>query len=109
MFRIKKKGQASRGKAVFIQHGLFSAADCWIIDKEKSLGFVIANAGYDVWFGNNRGNKYSRSHKTLNPDTDAEKFFDFSFYELGKYDAPAQIDYVRKATGQDKITYIGHS
>jgi pimeloyl-ACP methyl ester carboxylesterase len=28
---------------------------------------------------------------------------------MGDYDAPAQVDYVRKATGFDKLTYIGHS
>jgi pimeloyl-ACP methyl ester carboxylesterase len=28
---------------------------------------------------------------------------------MGRYDAPAQVDYVRKVTGRDKITYIGHS
>ena len=37
------------------------------------------------------------------------KFFDYSFYELGKYDAPAQIDYVLKVTKHAKLSYIGHS
>ena len=38
-----------------------------------------------------------------------KEFFDYSFFELGKYDAPAQIDFVRHKTGQDKVTWIGHS
>jgi lysosomal acid lipase/cholesteryl ester hydrolase len=48
-------------------------------------------AGYDVWLGNNRGNIYSRGHKTKKPDGD---YFYFSFWELGKYDLPAMIDLV---------------
>lgn len=28
---------------------------------------------------------------------------------MGDYDAPTQIDYVRKHTGNLKLTYIGHS
>ena len=61
--------------------------------------------------GNNRGNKYSREHETLDAlkDSDKNKYFDYSFYELGKYDAPAQIDFVRHKTGFEKITYVGHS
>ena len=65
--------------------------------------------GYDVWLGNNRGVIYSRRHVKLDPDVDAEKFFDFSFVELGKYDLPAMIDFVRRVTNVDKVTYIAHS
>jgi len=45
----------------------------------------------------------------LEATKDFVKYFDYSFYELGKYDAPAQIDFVRAKTGYDKIAYIGHS
>jgi len=48
---------------------------------------VLSNAGYDVWLGNNRGNKYSRANTNFSP-TDKADFFDYSFFELGKYDAP---------------------
>jgi lysosomal acid lipase/cholesteryl ester hydrolase len=78
-----------KGQPVFFQHGLLSSADTWMMNKENSPAFIAARAGYDVWLGNNRGCKYSRGHDKLDPDTDSKEFFDFSFFELGKYDAPA--------------------
>jgi len=92
-----------------LQHGLFSDADTWCVSGPSSLAYVLGNAGYDVWLGNNRGNKYSRVNTKLDPAKDKSTFFDYSFFELGKYDAPAQIDFVRKSTGYDKISYLGHS
>ena len=96
-------------RAVFLQHGLFSDATTWIIHGSQSLSVVLAKQGYDVWLGNNRGNLYSRKNTHLDPKRDYTKFFDYSFYELGRYDAPAQINYVLQKTGHSKLSYIGHS
>jgi len=75
----------------------------------NSVAFLLAHAGFDVWLGNNRGSIYSRKHATLDPNKDAAKFWDFSFYELGVNDAPAMVDFVTKKTGKAKISWIGHS
>jgi pimeloyl-ACP methyl ester carboxylesterase len=74
-----------------MQHGLFSSSDAWTRNRDLSPAFRAAKAGYDVWLGNNRGTKYSREHETLSATSDKTKkdFFDYSFYELGQYDAPA--------------------
>jgi pimeloyl-ACP methyl ester carboxylesterase len=64
--------------------------------------------GYDVWLGNNRGNKYSRNHKVLDPNKNSE-FWKFSYHEMGQYDLPAMINFIIKKTGREKISYIGHS
>lgn len=58
---------------------------------------MLADAGYDVWFGNARGNTYSKRHISLKPD-DA-KYWDFSWHEMAFYDVPAEIDYIYKIKG----------
>lgn len=91
-------------------HGLLTSSVDWVnMGPGTALGFLLADNGYDVWLGNHRGNTWSRKHKTLDPDRDQEKFWDFSFHELGYYDLPAKIDYILESTGQDKIVYVGHS
>ena len=96
-----------------MQHGLMATSETFIINGNETSAFFFAREGYDVWLGNNRGSKYSRGHVKYDadngPDKDRKAYFDYSFYELGKYDAPAQIDFVLKMTGKEKLSYVGHS
>ena len=57
---------------------------------------------------NNRGNRYSRNHTSLDPDVH-QQFWDYSFEEMANYDLPAVFEFVIAKTGVETVTYIGHS
>ncbi|XP_054838091.1 lipase member M-like isoform X2 [Eublepharis macularius] len=94
--------------AVLLMHALTMEGSVWVANlPNSSLGFMLADAGYDVWIGNNRGNSWSRRHKFLT--VDQEEFWDFSFHEMGIYDLPAMTDFVLQKSRQEKIYYAGHA
>lgn len=111
IFRLDGRGNnsISERNPILLWHGIFDSADIFILRGLNSTGISLAKAGYDVWFGNVRGNKYSRRHKSLDPDKDVMKFWDFSFHEFGYYDLPATIDFILEKTGKRKLSAIGHS
>jgi len=104
------RGQTSNGSrpVVYLQHGLLSSSASWVVNfPDQSPGFLLADAGYDVWLGNVRGNNYAIKHQTL--ATDSDEFWDFSWDQMAQYDIPASVDYVLNHTGQTRLNYIGHS
>nr|XP_028584369.1 putative lysosomal acid lipase/cholesteryl ester hydrolase [Podarcis muralis] len=93
---------------ILLIHGLDLEGSDWIANPpHQSLGFILADAGYDVWIGNNRGNSWSRRHQNLTIEEEA--FWDFSFHEMGIYDLPAMTDFILQKTGRDKIYCGGHA
>ncbi|EFA01620.1 lipase 1 [Tribolium castaneum] len=106
----KNNDNSTKRPAVLLMHGLISSsADYVNMGPNNSLAYILADIGYDVWLGNARGNGWSRNHTTLDIVADAEKFFDFSWHEIGYYDLPAAIDYILDVNGDDSIYYVGHS
>ncbi|XP_069652670.1 lysosomal acid lipase/cholesteryl ester hydrolase [Haliaeetus albicilla] len=111
VFRIPAgRNSQNTGKkpAVLLHHGTLADSTYWISNlPNNSLGFILADAGYDVWMGNSRGNTLSLKHKTLKPCQ--KEFWQYSFDEIGKYDIPAELYFVMNKTGQKDVYYVGHS
>jgi len=95
--------------AVLLQHGLTGCSVNWIGNlANQSLGFILADAGFDVWLSNSRGNTYSTKHEVLDPKTNPS-YWQFSWDQMAKYDVPAIVDFILDQTGNTQLYYAGHS
>ena len=115
--KLPVKLQQNQDRQILIQHAWVDSGDSFFIT-DNSVGFYLVHQGFDVWVGNNRGNKYSRRViSEITQTSTNEKFFDFSFQEMGIYDQVACYKYIlgmyspthRGTDKKRKITYIGLS
>ncbi|KAL7731679.1 hypothetical protein ACLKA6_000968 [Drosophila palustris] len=112
LFRIpyshNLKNQNEKRPPVLLQHGLFSNSDCWLTSgPENSLAYLLADAGYDVWLGNARGNIYSRANSQIS--LNSPRFWHFDWHEIGTIDIATMIDYILDETEYSQLHYAGHS
>ncbi|ETI45404.1 hypothetical protein L914_04569 [Phytophthora nicotianae] len=99
---------AANKPAVHLQHGLLDSSFTFVSNfRNQSLAYVLADAGFDVWLGNNRGTTWSRSH--LDYTTDDDEFWDFTWEDMGLYDLPAFVNHILDTTGRSTVSYVGHS
>ncbi|KAG7173702.1 Lipase 3-like 4, partial [Homarus americanus] len=106
--RRNRRSSSGSRKVAVLMHGLLgSSADYIMNDPDEALAFLLADAGYDVWLGNIRGNFYARRHVRLSPND--PKFWDFTWTEAARYDIPAMLKYVRQETGAEQVSYVCHS
>ncbi|EEB05162.1 triglyceride lipase-cholesterol esterase [Schizosaccharomyces japonicus yFS275] len=102
-------GKPKSRPVVYCHHGLLMNSEVWVcnLDANKCLVFDLVRRGYDVWLGNNRGNKYSRQHLYLrSSDVD---FWDFCIDDFAQYDIPDTIHYILNVTEQPSLSYVGFS
>ncbi|KAL2324219.1 hypothetical protein Fmac_023277 [Flemingia macrophylla] len=96
-----------RGPPVLLLHGLFMAGDAWFLNTpDQSLGFVLADHGFDVWVGNVRGTRWSHGHVSLSEKN--KQFWDWSWQELALFDVAEIVNYINSVTNS-KIFVVGHS
>ena len=63
-----EKGKFTPTKSpILIMHGAMSDAAAWVgyYPTGTPMMLQLAEEGYDIWLGNNRGTEYSQKHKTL--------------------------------------------
>jgi len=94
---------------VLIIHGFLQSSETWVcrLNPQNSLPLVLADEGYDVFLGNNRGNKYSCKH--IKYSSHDEQYWNFSLDEIIRYDLPAMIEYVLRKNGSSSLILIGFS
>ncbi|KDQ20402.1 hypothetical protein BOTBODRAFT_100481 [Botryobasidium botryosum FD-172 SS1] len=102
-------GTPSRKPVVYLHHGLLMNSEGWVCltTAERCIPFVLVEAGYDVWLGNNRGNKYSR--KCLHAGPNTRRFWNFSIDEFCLYDIPDSVAHVLRVTRRPSLSYVGFS
>lgn len=96
-----------KGPPVLLVHGIGDSSDSWLVlGPASSLAYQLADAQFDVWLFNSRGNKYSKGDTK---NFTAKEYWDFSYEEMGSKDLPATIDYILQETSNKKLTYVGFS
>jgi len=107
--RVNSGPDSVQKKVVYLHHGLLMNSEVWVCltEKERCLPFVLVDMGYDVWLGNNRGNKYSK--KCLHYAPTEIPFWNFSMDQFAFHDIPDTIDYILSTTQQRSLSYIGFS
>ncbi|GAA0153862.1 lipase [Lithospermum erythrorhizon] len=99
--------QNQKGPPVLLVHGLFMAGDAWFLDsQEESLGFILADHGFDVWVANVRGTRWSHGHISLSEND--KEFWDWTWQDLALYDLAEMTRYIFSMT-DSKIYIVGHS
>jgi hypothetical protein len=141
-----------------LQHALMDSSAGWVLLGRRALAFQLADAGFDVWLMNARGeglegafalacpvapalacaqsmraavrpagalsappacpevvkpdadagNRYSRNHTRLDPDSDPQ-FWEFTWADKAELDLPAAAAYIEAVTGQRRLAFMGYS
>jgi pimeloyl-ACP methyl ester carboxylesterase len=93
-----------RGEPVLLCHGIASSSAGLDLTDDQSLALALARAGYDAWLLDLRGRGQS-----LKPRLFGKVDWDWSFDEYVERDAPAAVAAVLRATGAERLHWVGFS
>ena len=96
------------GKSIILQHGLIDGGFTFLILEQDCLPKKLCEEGYTVYIPYMRGTQFSRSHLDYDSSLNSH-YWDFSFDQLAEFDLPANINYVKKRDGVEKVYFLGHS
>lgn len=89
-------------------HGFWLCSEYYVfVGRNRALPYFLADYGYDVWLGNDRGSFYHVEHEIYNKSS--SEFWNFSLDDIGYYDYKAMMDLILRKTKASTIDYIGHS
>ena len=94
---------AHQGTPVLLAHGTVVNRGNFLIPG-SNLGQHLANQGFDVWLMEYRGDRSS-----VPPDESTWTRGEWTVDDIARHDVPAALDHVLKATGQDRVLWVGHS
>ena len=102
-------GMQANKPVVYLHHGLLMNSEVWVCltSPDRALPFVLVDLGFDVWLGNNRGNKYSK--KSIKYDPNSKEFWNYSIDDFAWHDIPDSISYILDLTKAKDLSYVGFS
>jgi len=106
---LPQKSSDPKGVA-FLMHGFLMTGMDWVVqpDTSSNLAYMLSDAGFDVWIGNNRGNVYSAANSKM--DINGQAYWDaVDFDQMAIQDVPSIMDYVLAATQAPRLHWVGHS
>ncbi|XP_063924317.1 gastric triacylglycerol lipase-like [Zophobas morio] len=107
IFRVLPHDGGRNRQPVILEHGVQVNSAVWTWMGNRSLAFVLTDAGYDVWLMNQRDSGYTTHNKYKTSDY---KFWANSLDDVATKGVPAMLNTVATATNKSgSIIYIGHS
>lgn len=95
---------------VVLHHGItLSSASFAVLNANESLAYVLADAGFDVWMANSRGNTFSWQHRDGPGAMRDPRYWRISMDEIALKDLPAQLDAALAISQTRRAAFVGHS
>ncbi len=118
LYHYPARGLIKKKTPVILCHGMALNHFFWNLAQDVNLPGFLAKRGYDVWTVDLRGNGRSKRVNRFGDfkSADVEENEDtvqprnvWGVDDYAQYDIPAILDGVTQETGQESVTWVGHS